>query len=257
MISAVVLTRNEEKNIGDCLESLKWCDEIVVIDDFSEDKTVEEIKNLKIKSQKLNSKVKILERHLIGDYAAQRNYGLSIAKGEWIFFVDSDERVSPSLREEIIQLSNNPINQYDGFYIKRRDFIWGRELRYGETANIKLLRLARKNIGEWRGKVHEVWNVKGETGELKNPLLHYPHQTISEFLREINYYSDLRSKELYDSGIKSNFLSIVIYTKGKFIINYFIKLGFLDGIPGLVLALLMSFHSFLARGKLWNLWQRK
>jgi len=257
MISAIVLTKNEERNIKDCLEALEWCDEIIVINDNSDDKTVEEIQNLKIKSQKLNSKVKIFERHLSGDFAAQRNYGLSIAKGDWVFFVDADEKVTTLLREEIIKLINNPINQYDGYYIKRRDFMWGKELKYGEAGMIKLLRLAKKGTGEWQGKVHEEWNVKGKIGELKNQLLHYPHPTINDFLKEVNFYTNVKSVELFNTGIHVYLWQIMLYPLGKLFLNYFFKLGFLDGIPGLISAIMMSFHSFLTRGKLWNLWQRK
>lgn len=247
MISVVVLTKNEEKNITDCIETLSWCDEVIVVDDSSEDRTREIARNLG---------AKVFVRSLSNDFSAQRNYGLSKAKGEWFFFVDADERVTPSLRKEIIQSINNSINKFDGFYIKRRDFMWGKELRHGETGNTKLLRLGKRKAGEWEGKVHEEWRIKGKTVDLGAFLNHYPHQTISEFLREINYYTNLRAQELYDNGVKSNFLSIIIYAKGKFIQSYFLKLGFLDGVPGLIHAITMSFHSFLVRGKLWALWRK-
>ncbi|MBI2031142.1 MAG: glycosyltransferase family 2 protein [Candidatus Levybacteria bacterium] len=256
MISVVILTKNEEKNIEDCLQNLQWCDEIIVIDDYSEDQTLEIIQNSKFKIQNYSSKIKTYQRYLDGDFSAQRNFGLEKATGDWILFVDADERVSEALASEISNIKYQ-ISNINGFYIRRRDFMWGKELEYGETANIKLLRLARKEKGEWQGKVHEIWNVKGKVGELKNSLLHYPHPTISDFLKEINFYSDIRAKELYDRGVKSNFFSIVLYAKMKFIINYFLKLGIFDGIEGLITALMMSFHSFLARSKLWLLWQKK
>lgn len=249
MISAVVLTKNEEKNIVDCLETLVWCDEALVIDDGSEDRTVEI-------SKKMGASVFV--RSLNKDFSQQRNFGLSRTKGEWVLFVDADERISPELAREIkYQIANRKNNDRNGFYIKRRDFMWGRELKYGETGNIKLLRLARKDAGRWEGAVHEEWKIKGKTGELKNPLFHYPHQTISEFLKEINFYTDLRAKELYMSDIPIYWTSIILYPKLKFIYNYFIKAGFLDGLPGFIFALLMSFHSFLVRGKLWLLWKKR
>ncbi len=129
-------------------------------------------------------------------------------------------------------------------------------MRYGETGSIKLLRLAKKDSGIWEGKVHERWKVKGKVWELKNPLLHCPHQTISEFLSEINFYSTIRTQELFDQGVKTSVWQIIIYPLGKFIQNYFFKRGFLDGIPGFVVATIMSFHSFLVRGKLWQLWEK-
>lgn len=247
-LSAVVLTKNEEENIKECLQSLSFCDEIIVIDDFSTDKTVEIAKEMG---------VFVFTQLLNNDFSAQRNFGLKKAKGEWILFVDADERVSLALRDEIIQLTNNPITQYSGFNIKRTDFMWRKELKHGELANVKLLRLAKKDVGRWKGKVHEVWKIKGKIGELKNPLLHYPHPTLTEFLQNINFYTNLRAKELYMQDIQVYWASIILYPLGKFFLNYFIKLGFLDGIPGLIQAILMSFHSFLVRGKLWILWQKK
>lgn len=135
--------------------------------------------------------------------------------------------------------------------------MWGKELRYGEMGNIKLLRLAKKNAGEWKGKVHEKWFVEGKIAQLQNPLTHFPHQSMTEFLQEINFYTGLRAKELYERGIKVPWWSIIVYPKGKFLINYFIKRGFLDGLEGFIFAIMMSFHSFLVRGKLWLLWQKK
>lgn len=250
MISVVVLTKNEEKNIVDCLESLAWCDEVIIIDDQSEDRTAEI-------SQKLGAKV--FKHNFDGDFSKQRNFGLAKAKGEWVLFVDADERISSTLQKEIeniILSQNKQLQNWCGFYINRVDFMWGRKLKYGETGNIKLLRLAAKSAGSWVGKVHETWQVKGKIGELINPLLHYPHQTLTEFLQDINFYTDLRSLELYQKKIKAHWWSIIVYPKAKFAANFFIKRGFLDGIPGLVNAIMMSFHSFLVRGKLWLLWQR-
>lgn len=248
MISAVVLTKNEEKNITDCLTSLSWCDEVIVIDDQSTDKTVE------LAHRK---GARIFVRALNHDFSEQRNYGLKKAKGEWVLFVDSDELVSSALWYEIMQYTNDPIAQFAGFYLKRTDFIWGKQLKHGETGNIKLLRLAKKNSGLWKGRVHEVWEVPGKKGVLENPLIHYPHATVKDFLRDINYYTDLRSKELFDKKMPIGWWSIVIFPSGKFIYNYILKRGIMDGAQGLVFAMLMSFHSFLARGKLWLLWQNR
>lgn len=248
MISAVILTKNEEGNIADCLESLKWCDEIIVIDDNSEDETSELAK-------KMGASVYL--HSLNNDFSQQRNFGLSKAKNDWVLFVDADERVTEALASEIKNQILKIKNNYNGFYIKRKDFIWGRELKHGETGNIKLLRLAKKGAGKWEGKVHEEWKVQGKIGQLNNPLLHYSHQSMTDFLKEINFYTDIRARELYEKGVKVNFFSIIVYPKAKFFVNYFFKLGFLDGIPGFIFALVMSFHSFLARGKLWLIWQEK
>lgn len=250
LISAVVLTKNEEKNVIDCLESLSFANEIIVIDDNSNDRTQELVENF----QKNHQGVKFYKRSLDGDFSAQRKFGIEKSINDWIFFVDADERISSELATEI---SENISDDYGGFLIPRRDFMWGRELLHGETGRIRLLRLFNKNKGSLRGKVHETWETKNRVGKLINPIKHYPHPTISQFLKEINFYTDLRAKELKDQGRKSSALAIIFYPVCKFILNYFLKLGILDGNAGLVHAILMSFHSFLVRGKLWLLWQKE
>lgn len=251
MISAVVIVKDEEKNIVDCLEGILFCDEIIIIDDNSQDRTTEILERYK----RDHLKVKVFQRELDNDFAAQRGFGVSKTTNDWIFFVDADERITGDLANEIKENITSNTTQ-GGFLIPRIDFIWGKQLRHGETGNIKLLRLFNKKKGNIKGKVHETWETKSEVGRLISPILHYPHPTISHFLKEINFYTDLRAKELYDKGVKSNFLSIILYPKGKFFVNYFIKRGFLDGTAGLVHALLMSFHSFLVKGKLYLLWQK-
>lgn len=245
MISAIILTKNEEQNIEKCLESVKWCDEIIVIDDNSSDKTESVAKKYK---------TAIFSHSLNNDFSSQRNFGMSKAKNEWLLFVDADEVISDALAYEIlnaIYLKDQNLRDFSGFYIKRSDFMWGRKLRYGETGNIKLLRLARKDSGFWEGKAHERWIVRGSKGTLRNPLLHFPHKTIEEFLKEVNLYTDIRAEELKSKNVKVFFWSILLYPLGKFLVNYVFKKGFMDGIPGLIIATTMSFHSFLVRGKLW------
>src|SRR5579872_4032903 len=105
--------------------------------------------------------------------------------------------------------------------------------------------------------VHEELVVSGKVGQLYTPLKHFPHPSVADFLKEINYYSSLRALELYEQGDTANFMSIVFYTKAKFIQNYLLKRGFLDGNKGLILALIMSFYSFLVRAKLWLILQKK
>ena len=246
-LSAVVLTRNEEDNIKECIDCLDFCDEVVIIDDNSSDKTV-------ILAEKLGAK--IYSRKLGTNFAAQRNFGLNKAQGKWVMFVDADERVTENLRNEIIQIINDPLVNYLGFYIKRADYMWGRKLTYGETANVKLLRLARRKAGKWTRRVHEVWEVRGRTHDLINPLKHYPHPTLADFLASVNNMSSLHAKANLEEGKRSSLTKIIILPIGKFILNYIFKMGFLDGIQGFIVALVMSFHSYLAWSKLWFL-QRK
>jgi glycosyltransferase involved in cell wall biosynthesis len=246
MISAIVLTKNEEKNILECLAYLHFCDEVIVIDDNSTDNTVELAKK--------NGAI-VFQRPLSNDFSQQRNLGLSKASGEWVLFIDADERVTPTLVKEIkAQIANT---QAQGFYIKRRDFMWGRELKHGDAGNIVLLRLAKKNAGHWQGSVHETWQIKGNTGVLTQVIYHYPHPSLGEFLTDINYYTTVRANELYKQKKRAGFWSVFFYPKAKFVQVYILKFGVLDGLVGLVHAILMSFHSFLVRAKLWVLWQEK
>ncbi len=246
-ISAVVLTKNEEEQIARCLASLSWCGETLVIDSNSSDKTVEIAKS---------AGAKVYLRSLRDDFAQQRNFALSKAQNDWVLFVDADEIITDELRNEIMSISITK-GDYDGFYILRKDVLWGKELKFGDAGGAKLVRLGKKSKGSWRGKVHERWQIEGRLGELTQHLYHYPHQSVEEFLREINYYSDIRAKDLYDRLVSVSIWQVIVYPKVKFFVNYVLKLGFLDGTCGLIHAIIMSFHSFLVRAKLWLLWQQK
>lgn len=242
-ITAIVLTKNDEEKIVDCLESVSEFDEIIVVDDFSKDRTVDVIKSLPF-----STKIKVFKNSLNNNFSQQRNFALSKTKNDWVFFIDSDEVASGDLISELFLSTKLG---FDGFYLRRKDVMWGKEFKYGETGGIKLLRLGKKTEGKWEGRVHEVWKIKAKTGTLSNSLSHYPHKTVREFIEEIDFYSTLRAEELSAKGVSASFLSIIVYTKGKFILNYILKLGFLDGLPGFVVAILMSFHSFMVRSKLW------
>src|SRR4051812_8321966 len=139
MISAIILTKNEEKNIKDCLDGISWCDERIVIDDESTDHTREI-------AQENGAKV---YTRVLKNFSDQRNFALQKARGDWILFIDADERISPALWFEMTQRINEPIENPTGFYLKRIDVMWGRELKHGEAGAIKLLRIAKRNSGKW------------------------------------------------------------------------------------------------------------
>jgi len=254
MLSAVVLTKNEEKNIERCLGSLDFCDEIIIVDDFSADKTLGKIQSSNFKVQ-TKPKIQIHQRDLRGDFAGQRNFGFEKAKGEWVLFIDADEEIGRELREEIVKLLNCYSRLDSAYYIKRRDRWWGTEIKYGEAAKVYnqgLIRLVKKNSGKWVGKVHEEFKTNLNAGKLNNYLDHHPHPTVKDFIEKINHYSTLRAKELKEGGVRSGILTIILYPFAKFICNYFIRLGFLDGPAGFTYAFMMSFHSFLVRAKLYQ-----
>lgn len=237
-ITVVILTKNEAENIKECINSVKFADEIILIDDNSSDKTINIAKKLG---------AKVYTRGLNGDFSGQRNFGLKKTKNEWVFFLDADERASKGLATEISKLKNGK----DGYYITRRDFLWEKELTHGESGDIKLLRLAKKNSGKWMRKVHEIWNISGKTGELKNTIKHFPHPTTREFIAQINRYSSLHSEANIQEGKGSSIFKIIFWPKLKFVKNYVFRLGFLDGTPGFVAAMIMSFNSFLSWSRIW------
>lgn len=235
----VIIAKDEEKSIERTLESLRFAAEIIVIDDTSNDRTVAIAK-------KHNATV--YSHMFSNDFSAQRNFGLKKSKSEWVLFIDADEIVSDDLKDEILKAVDG---NYDGFFLKRTDTIWGRTLRFGETGNMRLLRLGKKNKGRWHGKVHEVWDIHGNIGVLRAPLFHFPHPSIEEFIRKINYYSDIRADELYERREGVSVLHVMFYPAGKFFLNFIVRLGFLDGMRGLMHAIAMSMHSYLVRAKLW------
>lgn len=247
MISAVIIAKNEEENIKNCILGLKWCDEILVIDDNSLDKTAKIAKE---------AGAKVIKHPLNNDFASQRNFALKEAKHDWIFFVDADEVVTPKLAGEIQKaLSSAGLGKIARFYFKRDDYFLGKLLKYGETSCLRVLRLGRRGGGNWTRKVDEVWEISGQTKTFKNPLLHYSHSNLTQFLEIINNRSTLNAEEFYLQGKKLTFFeSLKPFL--KFIQNYFFRLGVLDGVFGFVFAVLMSLHSFLVRGKLYLLWKK-
>ncbi len=191
----------------------------------------------------------------ITDFAATRNRELAKVKTDWVLFVDADEVVTPELEKEIEQAIKS--NTCVAYYIPRRDTFLGRKLRHGETGNAKFIRLARANFGKWVRPVHEVWVGKGRVGELQHPLLHTPHTTITSFLEKINRYSTLEASYRYKQGQKSSLFHIAVFPIAKFKYHYLVRRGFLDGVPGLIMAMMMSFHSYLTWTKLYLLWHKK
>ena len=191
----------------------------------------------------------------ITDFSAVRNRELGKAKTDWVMFLDSDETISPELGAEIkgaIQSS-----EYSAYRFRRLDTFLGRELKNGENARNSFVRLARRDWGAWNRPVHEVWVGPGSVGSLDNPILHPPHASISSFLQKINTYSTLEAEYRQELGKKSSLWRIAVFPPAKFIRNYFCCQGFRDGVPGTIMAIMMSFHSFLTWTKLFLLHQKQ
>lgn len=240
MLTGIVLARNESKNIGRCLEALKFCDKLVIVDDNSSDDTV------KI-SKKYGAEV--LKHALDGDFAAARNFALNEAKTPWVLFVDADEIVTPKLATEI----KNSIQkiEFKGFAVRRLDVMWGQTLKHGDVSNTWFVRLGRRGVGKWERSVHETWEIEGRIGRLHQPLMHYPHPTVVEFLEDINHYSSLKADYFFKQNKHVGVLEIVAGPIWRFHKAYIFQFGFLDGTAGFIHAILMALYTFMVAAKLY------
>lgn len=252
-LTLILLTKNESENIKKNFDWLNECpriNEIIAVDDNSEDETIQILKSLESKTRK----VKIFSRGLEGNFSAQRQFAISKSGNNWIFWLDADERPSTRL---IGFINHIDLSLYYNFAFKRSDIFLGRKLKYGETSSQIFLRLFDKNYGRFEGRVHEIWQSQKKVIQKYDlEILHNSHSNLTSFLQKINYYTDIRAKELLDRGVQSNIFQIIFFPLAKFIQNYLFRLGFLDSTPGIILALGMSFHSFLVRSKLWHLQQK-
>lgn len=243
-LSVVIITKDEEQNIEACLESVKWADEIVIVDSLSTDKTVEI-------SRKYTDKVFL---RAFTTYDEQRNFGNQQASCPWILALDADERVTPALKEEIQRAIREGTR--DGYWIPRLDYMFGKMVRHGGWYPQYHLRLYRKDAAKWVGAVHEKVVLNGKVGYLKNPLLHYSHLTISNFIQKLDRYTSLEAEQLYAQGKRTNILKMFFWPLVVFAYKYFYRLGFLDGIHGLVLATSLAYYHFVKHAKLWEKWYK-
>lgn len=246
MISATIITLNEEDKIGQVINNLEGLvDEIVVLDSGSSDKTV-------ILAQNLGAKVFYRK---FDNFAAQKNWALSKAKGDWILSVDADEQIPTNLAEEIKEVVKDDKNA--GYLIPRRNFILGKEIKYSRWSPDKHIWLWKKESGQWVGDVHEEVIVLGRVGMLKNSKIHISHKTLSEFLKTNNFYSILEAKSLFNKNFRFSFWRMLKESLFEFSIRFFYKKGFLDGKEGFALAYAMSIYKLTVFIKLWELEQRK
>src|SRR3990170_5108485 len=245
-VSAVVLTKNEESNIKDCIESFKFCDEIIVVDDNSKDETTSI-------AEKLGAKV--YKRYMDMNYSEQSNFGMEKAQNKWVLFLDADERITDNLSKDIVNtLGRN--EQIKGYYFRRVDYMWGSWLKHGESGYSTVLRLVRKGSGNWVRRVHPRFEIRGRTSEFSYPIKHYPHQSVGAFIESVDRWSTWHAVANNEEGKSSSVIKILFWPAAHFVKNFIIRMGFLDGIQGFVFAIVMSFHSYLAWSKLWMLQKR-
>lgn len=245
MISSIVITYNEEKNIRQCLESLKWTDEIIVVDSCSSDKTVE------IASEFTN---KIIQADK-GTYGEKKNTGINNASGGWILWIDADERITDELKNEILQITGNMETGVAAYLINRKSFFISKFLKHSGWYPDYTLRLFRKSAGITfdDSKVHEKPQYSGKTNKLRNEILHYTDMDFEHYIGKMNAYTSLSAEDMKSRQKSASIFDIVFRPAFAFFKMYFLKLGFLDGYIGLVLSSLSGIHVMAKYSKLYFL----
>lgn len=241
-LSAVIIAKNEERNIAACLESLVFCDERVVIDSMSEDRTAEAARA---------AGARVYGNEFV-DYATQKNFGISKATGEWVLLIDADERLEKGAEAEIRAAIAGGGKEAYSFH--RRNCLFGRWMKHGGNAGDRQLRLVRRDKAVYEGAVHETIHHVKSVGVLQSPLYHYSTPTVSDYMRKLNAYTSLeagvmRRKGLVWSQKRDAFAApIAVFLK-----RYFWQRGFLDGIEGFLFAFFSAYYESVRRLKLWEL----
>jgi len=246
-ISACVITLNEERNIRDCLASLAWADEIVVVDSGSTDRTVE-------LAAEYTPRV---IHHKWEGINAQRNFALSEVRHDWVLCLDADERVTPELRDEIRRRLEAEADRVDGYRLRRRTHYLGRWIRHGGWYPDWKLRLFRRNKARFTGKdPHDRPEVRGVVRDLSGHIDHYTYPGLSHHLRTIDSFSKTAAENWYREGKPFRLVELIVRPPWKWVETYLIQRGFLDGLPGFIIAGCSAFYVFVKYAKLWEL-QRK
>jgi glycosyltransferase involved in cell wall biosynthesis len=242
-ISAVITTLNEERNIADCVESLLWCDEVVVVDSFSTDKTPEVARSYE--------KVRFLQRPYMGS-ASQKNWAMDQTQYEWILIFDADERCTPELQTEITTLlSSDP--RADAYTIKRRVYFMDRVIRFSGWQHDRVVRLLRRGAGRYPNKrVHADMQTKGPAPVLANPMLHLMIESFHQYLPRIVTYGYWGASQGWKTGRNSGVPEVFWRPVWRFLRMYVLQLGFLDGMAGLVFCMLQAFGTYLKWAVLWE-----
>jgi glycosyltransferase involved in cell wall biosynthesis len=243
-LSVVISAYNEERNIGECLESIKdIADEIIVVDNSSTDKTREIAKKhtKKVFEQKNDPK----------NIDLLKNFGFSKATGEWILSIDADERITHELSGEIREKIGN--SRVNGYWIPRRNIIFGKWIKNDMWWPDYQLRLFRKGKGRFgKEEVHRALVLDGASEKLINPIIHYNYASVRQYLEKLNNYTDIEADRLTREGYKFNWLDAIRFPVNDFVKIFFLQKGFKDGLHGLVLSILQAFYMEVVFAKLWE-----
>ena len=243
-ISGAIITFNEEKNIKRCIDSLKEvCDEIVVVDSLSSDNTVSIAKELG---------AKVINQKFLG-HIAQKQLAVDNCSNDWILSLDADEELSKELIKELKELIKKPLSA-EAYSMPRVSFHLGRWIRHGGWYPDRKTRLFNKQKAHWGGyNPHDKVIVNGETKKLKNDIRHYVFKDLRHNIDTNNSYSSIMAEDLYKNGKKFSMMLLLFKPLGKFLETYVYKRGFLDGLPGFIIAVGAAYSMFLKYAKLWEL----
>ncbi len=242
-VSALVLTFNEERHIGACLERLQWCDEIVVVDSFSSDRTPEIARRF--------DRVRLLQHTYYGA-GPQRNWALRHLRHEWILIFDADERCTPELRDELqaILLSAPSL---DAYTIHRRVFLLGRRIRFSGWQHDRVVRLVRRGTARYQNRrVHAKMIHSGDAPMLRHSMDHFMSDNLDDYIRRIVKYSWWGAGQAYRDGKRAGVFTIATRSAFRFLRTYVLQLGFLDGTLGLVFCLLQAAGTYMKWSMLWG-----
>jgi len=243
-LSAAVITKNEEERLPDCLKSISFADEIIVVDSGSTDRTVEIAREFGC-------------RVFIEDwkgYGPQKNSAVEKCRNEWVLLLDADERVPAATWDLIGKAVENPAA--DAYTFKRKNYLHGRWLKHSGYWPDRQIRLVNRVKGSFRSAIHERWVTDGPIADLDACIEHFAFSDYSDMLKTLDEYSSVIARELYASGKRANALSPVLHGGGMFFKIFVIEKGFLDGLDGLVTALTKAGGSFFKYAKLLELQQR-
>jgi len=244
MISAVIITKNEEERIGQCLESLQGiADEIIVVDSLSTDKTEEICRSFGVH----------FEQREFEGYSPTKNYANSLAKYSYILSIDADEALSKELRASILAIKNQ-LDQ-DGYTFNRLTNYCGKWIYHCGWYPDTKLRLFRKDLGKWEGLIHETLELKGsKIQKLKGDLLHYSFPSISDQARKMNEFSDLTAQKLFEKGQRASLLKVILSPISEFFKKFILLRGFMDGFYGFVISVMSGYYRFYKYAKLREMW---
>lgn len=243
-VSAVVIVYNEERNLPGCLETLNWADEVVVVDSYSQDRTVEV-------ARKYTDA--IYQREYQG-HIDKKRFAVSKASHEWVFSIDADERATPELVEEVKEVLRKGGDGRVAYTMGRITWHLGRWIRHGEWHPDRVTRLFRKRRIRYEGtEPHDRVVVDGPKGHLQGKLLHYNYRDFAHQIRTVQAYSDLAARAMLAEKTRVGILNFVFRPAFRFFKCYFLKLGFLDGWPGLIMATTSAFYVHAKYAKLYEL----